>query len=230
MRSYLVLSVLAVLAAAQTSTTDVPADVVPTPDALDVEGLRDLPDPTYTIIDGLMSQDVPYATATAIATVSAEISESPLSVFPAVTSIAINAAGEDDAAATATATVEKRGDGSPLERRAACATQPTIPNYYNVDVSSYSNFRADSAIASVASAAPTPAGYFQNFKNLQGASNACEYFVKCSTAIAADSRVDRCVSWLCPSQDLRCGYVRSEVFRKERLLVVQHLLRKRSYC
>lgn len=174
MRSFLFLPAIAALAASQTTTTsDVAADVVPTPDALDLEAMRDVPDLTYTVVDGLLSQNVPYATASALETISIQVAETPLSAFPAATSVPINAAGEDNSTTTATDTVQKRNVGLPLERRTACATQATIPNYYNVNVSSYSSFKADSIIASVASAAPTPAGYYQNFKNLPGANSAC---------------------------------------------------------
>lgn len=174
------LPAIAALAAAQTTTTSsLPDDVVPTPDALDLDALRDIPDPTYTVVDGLLSQDIPYATATAVAAVSAEIDEIPLSVFPAVPTIAINAAGDDDAtatsAATATAALAERDASPVLGRRTACATQATIPNYYGVDVSSYSAFKADSSIASVAKSASVPAGYFQSFQNLAGASSAYGY-------------------------------------------------------
>lgn len=176
MRSFFILSALSALAAAQTSTTSTDIlDIIPTPDALDLEGIRNAPEPTYTVVDGLMSQDIEYVSATAIATVTADIAETPLSVFPAVTSIAINAAGEDDSSATTTAAVDKRAAATGIERRAACATQATIPNYYSVNVASYSAFKADPVIASVASAAPTPQGYYQNFKNLGGASSACKY-------------------------------------------------------
>lgn len=187
------LPAVAALAVAQTSTTtfsSIPADVVPTPDALDIEALRDIPDPTYTTIDGLMSQDVEFNTAIAVATISADVAATPLSVFPAVPTVAINAAGDDDdsdttstdpsddvisSGPTATATLAERDADGFLLRRTACAAQATIANYYGVNVTSYSAFKADPIIASVASAAATPAGYFQNFVNLPGANSAYGY-------------------------------------------------------
>ncbi|GME48836.1 Carbohydrate-binding protein [Neofusicoccum parvum] len=176
MRSLIVLPALAALASSQSTSTGIPADANPTPDALDLAFLKGVVVPTYTTIEGVSSQDVPYSTATAIAAVKDDVNETPLSVFPAVTTVPINAAGEDDAAPTATATNDKRGlDGEFLERRTACAPQATISNYYKVDVSSYDNFKADAKIASVANAASTPQGYFNNFKNQAGANSAYAY-------------------------------------------------------
>nr|POF02218.1 hypothetical protein CFP56_65483 [Quercus suber] len=97
---------------------------------------------------------------------------------PAVTAVPINAAGEDsdesdDGSNSPSATdVAAKRD---LDRRTACAPQATISNYYKVNVDSYSSFKADSTIASVALAAPTPSGYFANFKNAVGANSAYSY-------------------------------------------------------
>ena len=38
-----------------------------TPDALPIDDLRDIPVPTYTVATGVKEQDIPYATAAAIA-------------------------------------------------------------------------------------------------------------------------------------------------------------------
>lgn len=65
--------------AAASSTTSY--DVVPTPDALPIDFLRDVDVPVYTSIPGLDSDIIFYATATAIQAAAAEQSESPLSVF-----------------------------------------------------------------------------------------------------------------------------------------------------
>ncbi|OJD39059.1 carbohydrate-binding-like protein [Diplodia corticola] len=176
MHSAYLLPLLAGLAASQSTTTDIPADVVPTPDALDVDFLRDIPAPTYTTIEGVLSQDVPYATQTAIQSAAAEVSETPLSVFPAITTVPINAAGESDA--TATDTPSKRqavAAAAAIQRRAACDSQATISNYYNVDVSSYASFKADTKIAQVANDAATPSGYTNSFKNKQAANSAYAY-------------------------------------------------------
>ncbi|KAK0644898.1 hypothetical protein DIS24_g8457 [Lasiodiplodia hormozganensis] len=177
MHSAYLLPLLAGLAASQSTSTDIPADAVPTPDSLPLDFLRDIPAPTYTTIDGVLSQDVPYATATAIESAAADVSETPLSVFPAVTTVPINAAGESDAVETGTPS--KRGAAAAaaaaLERRAACDSQATIANYYDVDVSSYASFKADTKIAQVANDAVTPSGYFNNFKNKQAANSAYAY-------------------------------------------------------
>lgn len=227
MRSTFILSAVFALATAQstsntapTTTEDVQA-TNPTPDALDLEGIRDVPEPTYAVVDGLMDFDVPYESEIAMATASAEVIESPLTLFPAATTVPINANGEN-AGATATnaavkrgivypsrpdyeypstpekrgvvypsrpdyeypSTPEKRGVVYPsrpdyeypssIEKRAACATQATIPNYYNVNVTSYSSFKADSKIADVANNATVPQGYYQTVKNALGANSACK--------------------------------------------------------
>ena len=172
---------LAVLAAAQnaTITSSVSYDPVATPDALPIDELRTVDVSTYTSTLGLFSDISSYRTATAVASASIEQSESPLSVFPAVISVIINAAGEDDdsndASATATATATDSPDKRDLERRTACAAQAKISNYYSVNDSSRSAFKADPIISSVALAAPTPSGYFNNFKNQPGAISAYAY-------------------------------------------------------
>ncbi|GME43160.1 carbohydrate-binding-like protein [Neofusicoccum parvum] len=175
MHSVLLFQLLAGLAASQSTSSDIPADANQTPDALDLDFLKDIPAPTYSTTEGVLSQVIPYATQTAIEAAAADVSATPLTVFPAVSTAAINAAGEDDSAPTATATVVKRGSGSPVEKRAACDPQATIANYYNVDVSSYDNFKDSSIIAGVANGASTPSGYFNNFKNLKAANSAYAY-------------------------------------------------------
>ena len=56
-------------------------DVVPTPDAVPVDFLRDVEVPTYTITPGLDSDIIYYASETAIQAAAAQQTESPLSVF-----------------------------------------------------------------------------------------------------------------------------------------------------
>ncbi|KAF4545981.1 Carbohydrate-binding protein [Lasiodiplodia theobromae] len=176
MHSAALLPLLAGLAVAKpiAATTEAPSSA--TPDALPIDFLANVEIPTYSTIEGVSSQDIPYATPTAIAAVKADQSETPLSVFPAATSVAINAAGEDgDAAApTSTATAEKRHFVD-IQRRAACDSQATIESHYDIDVSSASAFRADTTMANVAQAASVPSGYQNNFVNLQGASSAYAY-------------------------------------------------------
>ncbi|GME26961.1 carbohydrate-binding-like protein [Neofusicoccum parvum] len=169
---------LAAAAPVTTASTDTPTNVNPTPDALPLDFLADVEIPTYSTLDGLLSQVIPYATPTAIAAVAAAQSETPLSVFPAVTTVAMNAAGDgaanDGNTATPTGTAVRR-DLDDLQKRGACDAQATIANYYNVDVSSPDSFTRDPTIASVANNAPTPTAYYQNFKNQQGANSAYAY-------------------------------------------------------
>lgn len=138
---------------------------VATADALPIDDLRDVEVPTYTETPGLASAIVFYATETAIAAVQADVTQDPLSQFPAATDVPINAAGEDSSSNN------KRG----LAVRDACDAQPTIANFYNVNVDDASAFQADPTISSVALAAPTPAGYFNNFQNAPGANSAYAY-------------------------------------------------------
>ncbi|KAL0256097.1 hypothetical protein SLS55_008489 [Diplodia seriata] len=175
MHSAALLPLLAGLAAAKPiATTEAASN--PTPDALPVDFLANVAIPTYSTLEGVSSQDVPYATPTALAAVSADQAETPFSVFPAATSVAINAAGEgeDSGAAAPTATAARRHLVD-VQRRAACDTQATIESKYDIDVSSASAFRADTTIADVAKAAAVPSGYQSNFVNLAGASSAYAY-------------------------------------------------------
>jgi hypothetical protein len=55
--------------------------VVPTPDAVPLDFLRDVEVPVYTVTPGLDSDIVYYASATAIQAAASQQSESPLSVF-----------------------------------------------------------------------------------------------------------------------------------------------------
>jgi hypothetical protein len=165
----------ALIAAQSVTVTDgITYSAVPTPDALPLDDLLNLPPPTFTSQAGLDSEIIAYATATAIQAAVADQTANPLSVYPAVTAVPINGAGEDDddlVQPTTTAALGRRG----LEARTACDPQATIANYYSVNVDSYSAFKADPTISSVAVAAPTPSGYTQNFQNLGGASNALGY-------------------------------------------------------
>ena len=188
MRYQLVLlPALASLAFAQDDTLSVSDNPAPTPDALPIDDLRDIPVPTFTVVTGVTAQDIPYATASAIADVTAAVAETPLSVFPAATDVPINAAGneenvEDDASDHVISNSNTKLKRNPLgvarqpRKRAACGNEPTIPNFYNVNVDSAAAFRADAKIASVAlSATSSPAGYYQNFANLKGSISTMNY-------------------------------------------------------
>jgi hypothetical protein len=181
---YVLLPALASLAFADDtiSVSDHPA---PTPDALPLEDLREIPVPTFTVATGVTAQDIPYATASAIADVSSQVAATPLTVFPAATDVPINDAGTDSdvdgnpnviSNSNTKLKRDPRGVARQPRKRAACQNQPTIPNFYNVALDSAAAFRADATISSVAVAAKaTPVGYFQNFNNLKGANSAMNY-------------------------------------------------------
>jgi hypothetical protein len=180
------LPALAGLAFASDDTLSVSDNPAPTPDALPFEDLRDIPVPTYTVATGVTIQDIPYATASAIADVSSQVAATPLSVFPAATDVPINDAGTTDSNTDGNANVisnsntklkrDPSGVARQPRKRAACSVEPSITNYYNVALDSAANFRADAIIASVANNAnPTPTGYYQNFKNYPGANSAMNY-------------------------------------------------------
>lgn len=163
------LSALASIALANDdATVDNPLTV---PDALPLDDLRDIPVPTYSVASGT-SQDIPYATSAAIADVAAQIAATPLSEFPAATDVLINAAGTTDSdqdtgdggnpnVIVKSDSVSKREVSDAAHqpiKRGACSPQPTIANFYKVDLGSAAGFKADATIASVASGASTPAG------------------------------------------------------------------------
>ncbi|KAH7039813.1 uncharacterized protein B0I36DRAFT_390567 [Microdochium trichocladiopsis] len=164
--------VLAALAAAISPQVNVGTN--PVPDALDVEYLVSLPDLQVDIIPGLSEQTVSYDAEAAVATAASDVEGTPLSVFPAATSEAINSAGETPGVEPSTSGRQQVAREY-LEPRAACAAEPNITNFYNVDVYEHYRFKFDSKIASLANDAPIPAGYFQNYKNLWAASIASAY-------------------------------------------------------
>ena len=188
MRYSILLPALASLAFAQDSVA-VADNPDPTPDALPLEDLRDITVPTYTEVIGVTAQDIPYATASAIAVVASEVAATPLSVFPAATDVPINSAGEagSDDSETADANVIVNTGSKlkraltgvarqPLRKRGDCKAEgPLSDNIYPVDVSSPEAFKADANIAKAAINAPTPAGYYQNFKNKPAANSAMNY-------------------------------------------------------
>ncbi|KAG9858240.1 hypothetical protein KCU98_g1048, partial [Aureobasidium melanogenum] len=183
-------------------------NVVPTPDAIPVDFLRDVEVPTYTITPGLDSDIIYYASETAIQAAAAQQTESPLSVFPAATVVPINAAGESDqetASATTTDAPAKRG----INARTACAPQATISNFYNVSVDSFGAFVADSTIASIASAAPTPSGYFKTFTNAAGSSSAYAYL---GYAIVNGGKTGYDVNWCASKCNAISGCLSFNIF------------------
>ena len=188
MRYSLLFPALASLAFAQDPVA-VADNPDPTPDALPLEDLRDIPVPTYTVATGVLEQNIPYATESAVAVVASEVAATPLSVFPAATDVPINSAGEaganGDEAADANVIVNtgsklKRAltgiARQPLRKRGNCQSEgPVSANIYPVDLSSPEAFKADASIADAANAAKTPAGYYNNFKNKQAANSAMNY-------------------------------------------------------
>jgi hypothetical protein len=77
---------LAGLALAQDATTFSGStyDIVPTPDAVPLDFLRDVEVPVYTATPGLDSDIIYYASATAIEAAASQQSESPLSLFVSI--------------------------------------------------------------------------------------------------------------------------------------------------
>lgn len=206
MRYSILLPALASLAFAQDPVA-VADNPDPTPDSLPLEDLRDIPVPTYTVATGVLEQDIPYATESAVAVIAAEIAATPLSVFPAATDVPINSAGEaganDDEAADANVIVNtgsklKRAltgiSRQPLRKRGNCQSEgPVSNNYYPIDVSSPEAFKADAHIADAANDAKTPAGYYQNFKN-KPAANSAMYYLGYSVIQSGKYDVDYCAA------------------------------------
>ncbi|KAG9840039.1 glycoside hydrolase, partial [Aureobasidium melanogenum] len=83
---------------------------------------------------------------------------------------------ESQAAASVSSEIIAAASSTALDKRAAstCVPQPTgVP--YNSSPDTASAFLADGYYSSVASAAPTPAGYVNTFTNLQASNNAYGY-------------------------------------------------------
>jgi hypothetical protein len=85
---------------------------------------------------------------------------------------------ESQAAASVSSEVLAAASSTALDKRAAssCVPQPTGISY-NSSPDTASAFLADGYYSSVASAAPTPAGYVNTFTNLQASNNAYGYYV-----------------------------------------------------
>lgn len=163
--------------------------------------------PTYNIANGVTSQGIPYATAAAIASVSSQVAETPLSVFPVATDV-LNAAGTDnadDVAGNPNANVitssgsNLKRDSSGIARqprkRGNCAPQPTIANTHGVDISSANASINDPIIASVANNAnAAPTGYYQNFANAKAANSAMNYLGYTVVNTPKGYDVDYCAS------------------------------------
>lgn len=125
---------------------------LPRPQEIDLDMVIAAPDPTYTEIPGSTAQVVTYDTTSILAEATAAAS----SVSIAITNVATG---------TAAAKI----------KRAACDVQPTGVSAYALQTDSASAFRADPRWASLASAAPTPAGFVQTQLNANGANSAYGY-------------------------------------------------------
>ena len=173
------------------------------PDALPVDELRDIPVPTFSeaIEPEVTRQDIPYATKSAVASMTSHMATSPLSVFPAATHVALNDAGVSKRDADTDEDSNNKLKRTPsgvarqLHRRAACSPLPTLPNRYNVSLTNASTFMNDPNIWTVANNANSaPTGYYQTFKNLRAATSAMNYlgFVVVNTTKGYD--VDSCAA------------------------------------
>lgn len=95
---------------------------------------------------------------------------------PTIISYDITAAIESVAEATNTAVI-KRATTRILDISGcgSCKNEPTIPNYYNVDLSTDNAFLACASIAAAANGASTPNGYTNVFTNKQASLNGHVY-------------------------------------------------------
>jgi len=116
----------------------------PVPQEMDLDMVIAAPNPTFTEILGATAQIVTYNTQTIIAAATS------------VTSVTVN-----------TLVVTTTDAAARLAKKDACATQPTgATGAPTVSPDIPDAFVSNTAFASIASAAPTPAGYDQTFVNL----------------------------------------------------------------
>ncbi|KAH0175118.1 glycoside hydrolase, partial [Aureobasidium melanogenum] len=128
------------------------------PQDIDLAMVEAAPDPTYTIVPGLVSQVVTVNTAAILAEVTAAASSQSIAV--------------SDAASTGSVVAAKRN----VQKRSACAPQPTGVSSYAVhSPDKASAFVANAVFASVASAAAVPSGYVNTFTNLDASTNGYGY-------------------------------------------------------
>jgi hypothetical protein len=131
----------------------VAASVVVKAQDIDFEGVDAAPDPVINIIPGLLEQVVPFDEEEAVVAVESQVAADPLQVNPV-------------SEPTGVPEVKRH------LKRAACDKEIRTANDYKFDLSSANKFRADISVASVATGAATPSGYFNTFTNLQVASSA----------------------------------------------------------
>lgn len=127
----------------------------PRPQDIDFSMVMAVPNSTYTESVGVTAQVVTYDPATILEQATATIS----SVEAAETVVADSDAVKRDV----------------IEKRTACALQPTGISSTTPTADNPSAFVSNTVFASIASAAATPAGYTNTFTNLQGSNNAMGY-------------------------------------------------------
>lgn len=138
----------------------------PRPQDIDFSLAYALPDPSYsTAVGTATAQSVSYDSATVYDAALAQITAT-------TTDTAVVAS--TDAPATTTDPADAGSTDAPQKRSASCSPQPIgygpVPS-----PDTASAFTAYPLFASIASAAPTPSGYTQEFVNAQGSSNAYGY-------------------------------------------------------
>lgn len=126
----------------------------PHPQDIDFSMVLAAPNPTYSEAIGVSAQVVTYNAATILAAATATIAD--VSVV------------ETD--------VAKRDAMLDVEKRAACDPQPAGATGAPTQTTDTAPaFASNTAFASIASAAPTPAGYSNTFTNLNASNNAMGY-------------------------------------------------------
>ncbi|KAF2689714.1 hypothetical protein K458DRAFT_400407 [Lentithecium fluviatile CBS 122367] len=124
--------------------------------SIDLDYVKALPDPTYTIASDKASQTIPYNQDAAMESAADLASATPLPV----------------SAKFRRSTAQGR---SFSKRNGDCQPVPTTPNLYNAVVDPAESFQADNELAQVALSASTPSGYTQTFSNKKAASQANGY-------------------------------------------------------
>lgn len=127
---------------------------MPKPQDIDLDMVIDTPDPTFSEAVGVAAQTVTYDTASVIAAATSAVSSVSIEISDVLSQ---------------TAVVSKRAAAT------TCAPQPsgaTSAPTYAADADNAANFLANTYYASVASAAPTPAGYSQAFVAQQASNQA----------------------------------------------------------
>lgn len=123
---------------------------------VDYNGVVAAADPVVSIASGVQHQSIAYDPSAAILSAIAEVTAHPLPV------------GVDTVAP-----VKKRN--LRVATRAACQSEPTIANTYNLDVSSAAAFQADKKTSSLANIIAVPSVYFASFRDAKASVHAIGY-------------------------------------------------------